>query len=264
MTGMPDSAGGEQLLLDLLSVPGIADAELSPDDSGPMGVRIRLAAGTAAGEVQQAVRDVLDQHGLRARVSPAAPETPPAPASPHGRDPGSTTSPAPASMPPPPPGAPGRVLPFRDRNVTADISSGKRPREGLGRGLDALLGPPPTAPAPPPRREPTTEHITGVAVEETSDGVMVAVKTSTGRAAARRARLRDGDLNEAVVAAVASLMYADPPRIVVVEEGKLDGCAVMSVLLEHIDGERKAGSAIVENGPAFAVARAVWAALTGS
>lgn len=250
-------ARNEQLLLDLLSVPGIADAELKSDAPGPTGVRVRLAPGADAHEVEVAVQRVLGVHGLRGRVG-LTPGAPVPAAEPADAMPG-------ADMPPPPPGAPGRVVPFRDRKKPpAPEKPIPKPREGLGRGLDALLGPPAAAPSPPRDRASPLEYVSGVAVEETGDGVMVAVKTSTGRAAARRARWSDGGLNEAIVAAVAALADEDPPRLIVVEEGKIDGSAVVSVLLERIDGERKAGSAVVENGAAFAVARAVWAALTGS
>lgn len=80
----------EALREELLSVPGIAGAEVDTDQ-GVAGVRVQLAVGADPDEVGAAVRRILTDHGMR--PTEEAPEEP-------------------VSGPPPPPGAPGSVVSF--------------------------------------------------------------------------------------------------------------------------------------------------------
>ena len=80
----------EVLRDELLSVPGVAGAEVDTDQ-GVAGVRVQLAVGADPEEVGAEVRRILSGHGMR-----------PAEASSEERP----------SGPPPPPGAPGSVVSF--------------------------------------------------------------------------------------------------------------------------------------------------------
>lgn len=54
---------------DLLSVPGVASAQLDGDAMTPNGVRVQLAPGVDAAVVGDEVQRVLSLHGLRSEVS---------------------------------------------------------------------------------------------------------------------------------------------------------------------------------------------------
>ncbi len=88
---MAEALRQDMLRQELLSIPGIADAEVD-DDRGVAGVRVQLAEGADAAAVGVAVRRLLIEHGMR--PSPGDGEE-----SPH-------------VGPPPPPGAPGSVVSF--------------------------------------------------------------------------------------------------------------------------------------------------------
>jgi hypothetical protein len=75
---------------ELLSVPGVAGAEVESDE-GMAGVRVQLAEGADAEAVGAAVRRILSSHGMR----PAAADRV-----------------EPVAGPPPPPGAPGSIVTF--------------------------------------------------------------------------------------------------------------------------------------------------------
>ena len=81
----------EALQQELLSVPGIAGAEVD-DERGVAGVRVQLAEGADAEAVGAAVRRILVEHGMRP-------------------SPGDADEPS-GDGPPPPPGAPGSVVSF--------------------------------------------------------------------------------------------------------------------------------------------------------
>jgi len=102
-----------------------------------------------------------------------------------------------------------------------------------------------------------------VSVEEGRELVNVTVATSDGRHAVRSALPTDEGVQAAVVAAVGALF--DPtlptPVLVAVEEALLGGRPVITVVLDA-EGGRLVGSATVGAHKAFALARAVWSALT--
>lgn len=102
---------------ELLSVPGIAGAEVESDE-GIAGVRVQLAEGADADAVGLAVRRILSDHGMR-----------PAPVEPGEEGLG----------PPPPPGAPGSVVSFplvgehaKSHKAGAAAMVGEAALEGVG------------------------------------------------------------------------------------------------------------------------------------
>ena len=90
---------------ELLSVPGIAGAEVD-EDRGVAGVRVQLAVGADADAVGVAVRRILLEHGMRP--------------SPGEEDIG-------GEGPPPPPGAPGSVVSFPLVGEHAEVAPEESP-----------------------------------------------------------------------------------------------------------------------------------------
>ena len=216
----------EELNQELMAVPGIAGAEIDLTGGQPSGVRIRLDPGADAAAVGAEVSRILAAHGIRSRVgSPAAPEP--------AQD---------ASGPPPPPGAPGTVVALA-APVPLDIDE-----------------PVPQAPA---MSVVTGVTLAGVSVEETRDAVVVTATAADGREVSRTARWSEGGLDEALTGAVSSLAGEEvTPEVIAVEETEVADTTVITVILQRRDGSRLAGAAVVEAGVPFALARAVWAALT--
>ena len=96
---------------ELLSVPGVAGAEVESDE-GMAGVRVQLAEGADAEAVGAAVRRILSSHGMR----PAAADRV-----------------EPVAGPPPPPGAPGSIVTFplvgehaRENDLEVNVTKGKK------------------------------------------------------------------------------------------------------------------------------------------
>lgn len=132
--------------------------------------------------------------------------------------------------PPPPPGAPGSVVSF--------------PVVGEARVVEPDIA----------------EALESVAIEETPVGMSVLVRTSHGARANRTLDASGSGLDEAVVSAVAELVGGGTVASLGVADADLGGHAVVTVLLRK--GDRiVSGSAVQQGGRAYAVARAVWAAL---
>ncbi|HEX9854597.1 MAG TPA: hypothetical protein VGC47_04725 [Acidimicrobiia bacterium] len=224
----------DSLRSDLLSIEGIASAELDGDDESPAGVKVRLTAGADAQVVGREVRRVLARHGMTSQM-PAADEF--------------------AAGPPPPPGAPVLLLPSvqtttSDREgVTVDLRSEgvavDRPDDDESEHDGAESG------------------LASIAVEEGRNGVTVRVN-GNGRIASRRARASGTGLDEAIVSAVGEILVesSTPPLLVKALSETIEGTQIVTVLVEVGDGARRAGSAVLEGGRAYAVARAVWVALS--
>jgi len=101
-----------------------------------------------------------------------------------------------------------------------------------------------------------------VGITEGSDAVVVTASGPTGSASIRASGSSVVAVDHAIVQAVAELAEtATHPRICSIDERELGGSAVVTVVLEE-RGERLVGSAIVRSGRAYAVGRAVWAALS--
>ncbi|NIA26359.1 MAG: hypothetical protein GWP04_12505 [Gammaproteobacteria bacterium] len=126
----------------------------------------------------------------------------------------------------------------------------------------------PDAPPMPPvevTAQPKREHavnLESVTVEESWVGATVTVVDSAGGSVTLRAGSTGKGRKKAIVDAVASLLAenaASPPRLVEVIQREDN---VLLVVLEDIDGARLAGASVIRSGLDFALATAVWAALT--
>ncbi|NOY55020.1 MAG: hypothetical protein GXP34_03445 [Actinobacteria bacterium] len=127
---------------------------------------------------------------------------------------------------------------------------------------------PSTPPMPPIEvaTRPKLEHPTSlesVSVEEDRAGATVTVVDSAGDTVTLRAGSTGEGRRKAIVDAVATLLSesaALPPRLIEVTERE---DSVLLVVLEDADGARLAGASVIRSGLDFALAAAVWAALTG-
>lgn len=147
-------------------------------------------------------------------------------------------------------------------------------------GLRPRLAPPrarlqPVAPPPPP--SPDEEEIeeegrpaaagvvrlSSLILEERPDQVTVTIGGSDGSSASRTGPATPRGLEEAIIRAVAALAVPGvEPALLSLEESEVGGRQVITAVVEGAEGRPAAGSAVVQAGRAFAVARAVWAALT--
>jgi hypothetical protein len=238
-------AGGEESVTvaadslrdELLAIPGIDGAELD-DDGGVSGVRVQLAAGADPDRVGVAVQRVLATHGMRSTVTP---------------------NPIPTAGPPPPPGAAsvvafpqgGREGATGDRTVVVPPEANRSDE-----GSDTEEPVPVSRPISPPVLDVVT-------VEEGGAGVMVQVVGRDGSRVERRARSTGKGLDEAVVAAVADLVGANPPpQVVGIHDETVGDAHSVTVVIEVGGAAYRAGAAVVEAGRSFAVAQAAWMALT--
>ncbi len=103
------------------------------------------------------------------------------------------------------------------------------------------------------------EHV-GVSQHDERLSVSVTIGAQT---AERRAIANDAGVDRALLSAVCELLGIDPePALVSVSAAESDGSPLVTVLLD--DGaSRTAGSAVIRGNRAWAVARAMWAALSG-
>lgn len=247
----------------LLAIEGIAAADLDGGDDNPAGVRVRLAPGADADAVGREVQRVLAEHGMRSHMTETAPKEPAvdpltdrpntteqvemAPAAEDGRGDESTEEPrievaTTRESPPPPPGA--------LKAVGGEVV----------RMPGVILEPDPVDdPAPGPAMP---DRISAVAVEEMRTGVRVRVSTELGRQMERSVAGSGPMVDVAIVEAVGALLASPPPEVIAVNDHLLDGSDVVLVLVEHSDGTRTAGSAVVGIGRPFAVGLAAWRAVS--
>jgi hypothetical protein len=237
---------------ELLSIPGIEEAELEGDAETPAGVRVRLSADADTDSVGEEVRRVLATYGMRSHVTTAA---------------------EPAS-PPPPPGAPASVVTLPGVSVAPPPAAfgDAQPVTGVAAPDEVITEP--QAPAEPVPAEPPAPAVAtppvalrrlhSAAVEEGRAGVTVRVSADDGAVAERRARPGEAGLDEAVVSATAELVdgSAAPPLLIEVVEQEVAGTPLMTVVLELADGARCAGSAVADGGRVYAIAHATWLALS--
>jgi len=233
----------ESLRDELLSVAGVASADVDDDGDTPSGVRVRLLPDADAQRVGLEVQRVLASHGMRSRV--ASDDTSPAPVV--------SVPPQPAPVPPRPVVPP----PLPEPETLAQAAP------------EAAVAPPPAIPDPDARFVPLPEGgerpvLASLAFEESADGVTVTAVAADGRRFSRRAAaVSDQALSEAVVAAVGALSEGKPQRLLWVSSETIDGTQVVTVLVERADKARLAGAAVVRAAKAYAVARATWTALRG-
>ena len=101
-----------------------------------------------------------------------------------------------------------------------------------------------------------------VGISEGVDGVTVTAAGPDGDVSVRAAGWSLPAVDQAIVVAVAELAgAATAPLVCSVDERDLDGTSVVTVVIEE-SGVRQVGSAVVRSGRAYAVGRAVWAALS--
>ncbi len=119
----------------------------------------------------------------------------------------------------------------------------------------ATSGPPATGDAP-------VRTLEKIRVDEGRDGVVVEAFAGDETAEMRAAGRSEPALDQAVVGAVAAVAGAPSvPLIRSVDVRELGGTRVVTVMIDE-NGDRLVGSAVFEGGRAYAVGRAVWAALS--
>jgi len=210
---------------ELLTVPGIAGAEVD-DSGGVAGVRVQLAAGADAETVGVAVRRILISHGMRPSTTSTKDGGDAAPEDVPGEEE------TPVAGPPPPPGAPGSVVSF--------------PLVGEHALAESTTDPVPA--------------LESVAVEERQDGVSVHVRTTAGARTVRTVDPSGSDMDVSVAAAVAELVGNPEAELLGTAESEIAAHTILTVLM-GVGDDRLSGSAVQRGGRAFAMARAVWAAL---
>ena len=247
----------ESLRSELMSVPGVAEAEVDESGTNPSGVRVRLAPDADAQSVGIEVQRILASHGMRSRVNgeeePATNGNGNAPVVPLPTEsamdaPVSDTSPAPT---PAPTTAPPTAPPMP---AAAPPSNGEM----------SFNGPATTEQPPgfePPSAAGRDAKFANLRVDESPEGLVVTATASDGRSLTQRSGPSESGLYDAVVSAVGALSDGRPPTLVDVERKAVDGTEIVTVIVERADGTRFAGSAVVRAGKAFAVARATWSAL---
>jgi hypothetical protein len=240
---------------ELLAIPGIDGAVLEGDAGRPQGVRVRLALDADPVLVGREVQRVLASHGMRSQM---ADESAVATAPPRQvvdlAEYEDDSPPAPVAPPPAPPPTPA----LADLEMVAEAGEG-------GTDIAERLvapGPPETVPAPSdaPR---SGVGLAAVSVTEDADGIDVVVVAGDGRRVSRPARAGGDAIDRAAAAATVALVSAEGGRVVALHDWEVEGSAVITVVMEDDTGRRHAGATTIEGSRAYAVARAVWVALTG-
>lgn len=230
---------------ELLSIAGIAGAEFDGDPTTPEGVRVQLAPGADPDHVGREVRRVLAGHGMRSQL----------------------TAPAVAPRTPPPPPEPRTVVNLADfdqrpSEAEADEDQDEVAGEDIAEaeGLDEPMVD--DAPTEQPRPERSVAALQHVSVDQREGGVAISV-TVGGRTARRDALPTVNGIDRALLSLVSGLLERTPePALMSVIETTVEGTPLLTVLLD--DGSRRlAGTAVDRGNRAWAVARAMWAALSG-
>jgi len=127
--------------------------------------------------------------------------------------------------------------------------------------LPPVAPPEEEAPPPAPVEARRASGLATVRLEETASTLEVTVIATDGRQAARRGAVGEDELAAAVIDAVGELLVGGPPRVIAVDWATANGSRVVTVVLEAPEGARGAGAGLVRASPAYAIARAAWAAL---
>lgn len=276
---------------ELLSIPGIAGAELEGSEDHPLGVRVQLATGANPSQVGEAVQRVLASHGMRSQMAHEEPESfLPAGSVVNLSDYENQAIEADAAV-------------DRADQGSVDVEAAEHHRSSVEADIEVMSGPPPVvevpevevdavAPVPtheeeavdpeepelvaddaadttiaeaPAEDEPSgvaPEAIAGVGVDEDVTHVHVTVKSSNGRSASRTVPATPHGFDDAAAQATVELAAPDTmPRVIAIVDGSIEGAAIVTVMLEGVAGRRFAGSAVIQGSRAYAVARATWAAL---
>lgn len=222
---------------ELLSLPGVADADVEVEGAAPANVRVRLHPEADPRAVGADVQRVLASHGMRSRFSGDEPATAP---------------PAPPMEPPPPP-RPVIPPPMPEPSVAAGTPS------GAAAAVSSMAPSGPTVAAP--AGVGVVANLASLTIEESEDGVTVVATATDGRRFSQRTMAAEDAVAGAVVAVVGALAEGRPPRLLTTLLGGAEGTEVVTVLVERVDGTRIAGAAVVRAGRPYAVARATWSAL---
>jgi len=156
----------------------------------------------------------------------------------HGMRPTPTEGDESGYGPPPPPGAPGSVVSF--------------PLVGEHAMANAHAG----------TKEMVAPKLESVAVEETPDGLSVSVRSTNGKRCDRTLESGIGDMDAAVVSAVAELVGDTDVALLGLAQTELGGYPVITVLVALGEDRHASGAAVQQGGRAYAVARATWVALS--
>ena len=195
---------------------------------GIAGAEVESDHGVAGVRVQLATGADADAVGLAVRRILAH----------HGMRSASTGDEQSQDGPPPPPGAPGSVVSF--------------PLVGEHAEPVAMMA---TA-------EETAPRLESVAVEETPDGVSVSVRSSDGRRSVRVVEPGLAGMDAAVVAAVAELAGEVDVSLIGLAESVLGDQIVITVLVGLGETRHASGAAVQQGGRAYAIAKAVWVAVS--
>jgi hypothetical protein len=234
----------------LLSIAGIASAELEGGEDAPQGVRVQLAAGADADSVGREVQRVLASHGMRShRADDSASldsstdggESDAAAVLPEFQPPG----------PPPPPGADAGGSVFRlPGAVQPEIQEPVRELE-----LESIQ----VFEEEPPMVPPVPMVLESVSVEESRDGIAVRVAAG-GRSVTRQVGSSSDGMDAAIVGALTELLGLEVD-LIAVQRGEAGDALIVTVLLEVVGVGRQVGSAVISAGETFAVGLAAWRAL---
>ncbi len=220
----------------MLSIAGIASAELDGEEDAPQGVRVQLAAGADAESVGREVRKVLASYGMRSHrandeTTVEAPSEAPIGAAP-------ANSPELQPGPPPPPGA------ENNGGAVFRLPGVREP------ALDPVLE----------VEEVPAMLLDSVSVEESRKGIAVRVIAGDASVTRQVGSGPDG-MDAAIVGALAELLGLES-ELVAVQRSEAGDARIVTVLVEIVGAGRQVGSAVIAAGEAFAVGQAAWRALT--
>ncbi len=115
--------------------------------------------------------------------------------------------------------------------------------------------------------EQTAQTMGGIAslrLEEDRHGVTITAVAKDGTTAVRKARPHEDAIRNGVIATVSALFdpRAPAPFVVAIRESVIEDGEIVTVVLDDHTGERLVGAAVVGAEPAFAIARATFAAMS--
>jgi hypothetical protein len=134
---------------------------------------------------------------------------------------------------------------------------------GAPRAMPEETAAPPVAGSGPQVETVQAVDLASVHIEESGEMVTVTVTTTDGRSETRAVGVNGNEMAGAVAEASGLLAVGGSPTIVSVTWTEAGGSDVVTVVAERIDGVRAAGAAVVRASRGYALARAVWSALTG-
>ncbi|NND12873.1 MAG: hypothetical protein HKO10_02830 [Acidimicrobiia bacterium] len=110
----------------------------------------------------------------------------------------------------------------------------------------------------------TMGGIESLRLEEDRHGVTITAVAKDGTTAVRKARPHEDAIRNGVIATVSALFdpRAPAPFVVAIRESVIEGGEIVTIVLDDHTGERLVGAAVVGAEPAFAIARATFAAMS--